>query len=91
MELFKDYIEKYFILKTEKSDWPRWAKTEEQKNEYLNNFYEQHGFRLNRYNIEDNLGLKNISKMFLNSLWGKFGQRENMGKTENINDPVRLN
>ena len=65
--------------------------TEEQKSEYLNNFYEQHGFSLNRDNIEDNPGLKNISKMFLNRLWRKFGQRENMGKTEYINDPIRLN
>ena len=36
------------ILKTEKSNWPKWTTTEERKNEYLNNFYEQHGFSLNR-------------------------------------------
>ena len=55
------------------------------KNEYLNNFYEQHGFSLNRDNIEDNPGLKNISKMFLivygaNSVKGKIWEKQNILK-----------
>ena len=29
-----------------------------------------------------NAGLKNISKLWLNSLWGKFGQRSNMSQTK---------
>ena len=29
--------------------------------------------------------------MFLNSLWGKFGQRDNMEITEFIKNPIRLN
>ena len=42
--------------------------TEEDKQKYLKQFYEWHGFELDPTKIEDNPGLKNVSKLFLNSL-----------------------
>ena len=32
--------------------------------------------------LEFNAGLRSISKLSLNSLWGKFGQRSNMSQTK---------
>ena len=40
--------------------------------------------------MSPNAGLRTVMKLFLNCLWGKFGQRENMNKTEVIGDPQKL-
>ena len=37
--------------------------------------------------IKHNPGMRAISKLCLNSLWGKFGQRNNMKKTEYVTEP----
>jgi hypothetical protein len=36
--------------------------------------------------IENNPGKRAVAKICLNSLWGKFGQRQNMGPTEYVTD-----
>ena len=36
--------------------------------------------------FEFNAGLRSISKLCLNSLWGKFGQRNNMSQTKYVTD-----
>lgn len=48
------------------------------------------GIKLNKANIENNPGKRSIAKLLLNTLWGKFGQNENLGKTEAIADPKQL-
>ena len=48
---------------------------------------EQEGIQLDPNNIEYNAGLRALAKLMLNSLWGKFAQRPNMAKTEQIRDP----
>jgi hypothetical protein len=39
-------------------------------------------------NTKLNPGLRYISKLLLNSLWGKFGQRNNLTKTELLKSPA---
>ena len=41
---------------------------------------------LNIENFEFNAGLRSISKLCLNSLWGNFGQRSNMSQTKYITE-----
>ena len=36
--------------------------------------------------LNANAGSRAIAKMYLNSLWGKFGQRNNMSKCKYVND-----
>ena len=48
------------------------------------------GIRLNKDNIAFNAGLRSVAKLCLNSLWGKLGQKENMGKTEIVTEAKRL-
>jgi hypothetical protein len=40
--------------------------------------------------IENNPGKRAVAKICLNSLWGKFGQRQNMGATEYVTDIKRF-
>ena len=39
---------------------------------------------INIEKFEFNAGLRSISKLCLNSLWGKFGQRSNMSQTKYV-------
>jgi hypothetical protein len=76
--LFTDYISVFLKLKQEKSGWPAWVKTEADQEQYIRNYEDHMGIKLDPQQIEKNAGLRAIAKLFLNSFWGKFGQRENM-------------
>jgi hypothetical protein len=76
--LFTEYISIFMKLKQEKSGWPAWIKTEADADQYIHDYEIRMGIRLDRNEIEKNAGLRAIAKLFLNSFWGKFGQRENM-------------
>jgi hypothetical protein len=46
------------------------------------------GINIDLNNVNLNSGLRYISKLLLNSLWGKFGQRNNLTKTVVIKSPA---
>lgn len=70
--LFKDYIRKFLKIKVEKSqNYPGDAKFQE-----LDQLYSSRcGIKLERNNFENNPGLKQIAKLYLNSLWGKLCEK----------------
>ena len=86
-ELFKEYINTFLKIKQEASGYPKDCVTEEQKQRYLDEYFEVSGIHLNPKKIEYNPGLRALAKLMLNSFWGKFTQRSNMVKTEQIQDP----
>ena len=47
------------------------------------------GIELDPKNIKPNPGKRTVAKLCLNSLWGKFGQRQNMTQTEYVKDVKR--
>ena len=53
---------------------------------YIDLYHKNQGIRMDKHKIVKNKGLRAIAKLCLNSLWGKFGQRVNMPKTEIICD-----
>ena len=58
--------------------------------QYIQDFEQSEGVKLDKSQISLNPGKRSVAKLCLNSLWGKFGQRENMPKTEIVTDPQRL-
>lgn len=78
--LFADYVDNFLKIKQESSGWPEDCDTEESKDQYLQKYFENEGITLDRRNISENKGLRSLSKLMLNSLWGKFIQRENLKK-----------
>ncbi|XP_015596665.1 uncharacterized protein LOC107268423 [Cephus cinctus] len=50
----------------------------------------QQGIRLDPANIKSNPGLRAVTKLCLSSFWGKFGQRENLPKTEIVTTRQKL-
>ena len=57
---------------------------EDRKDLYIHLYEEGQGILLDKTKITYNPGMRAIAKLCLNSLWGKFGQRTNMGKCEII-------
>ena len=87
--LFRGYIDTFLKIKQEASGWPSWCQTEDQKKQYIGEYDEKEGIKLDPTKIEKNPGLRSLAKLMLNSFWGKFGQRDNMPQVELVKDPVR--
>ena len=84
--LFTDYINTFLKIKQEASGFPSHVVTEEDKDQYIQDYYNHEGVLLDKCSIVKNAGLRSISKLALNSFYGKFGQRTNMQKTKFIKD-----
>ena len=81
-DLFKGYIRRFMKIKLESSKYDFETKEEETNfkikiKKSLNIDFEK---------FEFNAGLRSISKLCFNSLWGKFGQRYNMSQTKYITE-----
>ena len=83
--IFAKYV--FLKLKQEASGYPDWCKTEEDMENFKQDYLEVEGILLEL--VEKNPGLRAIAKIMLNSLWGKLAQRENMTKTEYISEPSK--
>lgn len=73
--LFKSYIQQYLKIKIENSGMPSWIKTDQDWTEFAEEQYTRHGIQLVKENMTKNPGKKQLAKMMLNSLWGKFAER----------------
>ena len=71
-ELFKEYVDTFLKIKQEASGYPKECVTEEQKQRYVDEYYEVMGIRLDPNKIEYNPGLRALAKLMLNSFWGKY-------------------
>ena len=58
-------------MKQEADGWPHWVQTEEDKDRYIREYAEREGIHLEKENIKYNAGLRYLSKLMLNSFWGK--------------------
>eukprot|EP00057_Strongylocentrotus_purpuratus_P035473 XP_799265.2 PREDICTED: uncharacterized protein LOC594742 [Strongylocentrotus purpuratus] len=88
--LFTAYINQFLKIKQEASGWPDWCRTEEDREKYIQNYFEKEGITLDRENIKKNKGLRSLSKLMLNSFWGRFGMRSNLPNVNVISDPAQL-
>lgn len=79
--LFAGYINTFLKLKQQASGWPEWCVDEDSKIKYLKEYEQAEGIKLDRDKIEKNPGLRSLSKMMLNTLWGKFGQASKLKQT----------
>ncbi len=68
--LFSSYVDQWLKLKQESSGYPFGVTTPEQKREYIENFAKTEGINLEEDKIAFNAGMRTISKLLLNSMWG---------------------
>jgi G:T-mismatch repair DNA endonuclease (very short patch repair protein) len=69
--LFAEYIDTFLKLKAEASGYPDWVRTPEEEDRYIDNFYASEGIRLDKEAIRPNAAKRGLSKLCLNSTWGK--------------------
>ena len=86
--LFADYVNTWLKIRQEASGWPPWVEDDETKRlQYIEDYFQHEGIRLDYHKIEKNPGLRTLAKMMLNSMWGKFGQRLNKTQLQEFDDP----
>ena len=85
--LFRDYVKEFMRIKMENSKPPVVGEncTYESVDEFKRIVKERLDIDLGE--IKFNAGMRQISKLCLNSLWGKFGQRLNLTQTEYVVEP----
>ena len=64
--LFADYVNKWLKIKQEASGWPTWCETLEDKRNFIINYQQKEGIRLDIGQIEKNPGRKATAKLMLN-------------------------
>lgn len=80
-EIFSPFINRWLKLKLETSGFPDDVVTEEDKYRFVEETFRREGIRLDKDKIRKNPGLRFISKLMLNSLWGRLAMRGNMWQT----------
>jgi hypothetical protein len=85
--LFKDYVKDFMKIKLETSPWNN---DFNDIDEYIDTIKQKLDICLDKEKIQNNPGKRAVAKICLNSLWGKFGQRQNMSKTEYVTDIKRF-
>ena len=78
--IFDGYINSFLRFKAQASGYPEAVKTSQERERFLQDYYEKEGIQLDAEKIEKNPGLRSIAKLALNSFYGKFGQNQNMKK-----------
>jgi hypothetical protein len=82
--LFAEYVNTFLKYKQEASGWPEWCVDDEKKFAYIQAYLKNESVLLDKESISKNPGLRSLSKLCLNSFWGKFGQRANLTQTSVI-------
>ena len=80
--LFKGYVRRFMKIKLESSKYD--FKTEQEEANFKIKIKESLDIDIEKFEFND--GLRSISKLCLNSLWGKFGQRTNMSQTNYVTE-----
>ena len=80
--LFASYIDAFMRIKQEASGYPSTARTETERQAYVDAYFEHEGIRLDPDKIEKNPGMRAIAKSVINVIWGKFAERENLKQTK---------
>ena len=70
--LFKDYVDTFLKCKQESSGYPKNCTTEEQKQQYVDEYLEVEGIQLDPDKNEHNPGMRALSKLMLNSFWDMY-------------------
>jgi len=88
--LFVNYINTFLKLKAEASGYPGWVRSPEDEDRYVESFWKSEGIRLDREGIRFNAAKRGLTKLCLNSMWGKLTERNDRTMTKIIKEPKEL-
>jgi len=84
--LFSGYVNTFLKFKQEASGFPSHVVTDADKQSYVNDYLDKQGVQLDIANIAHNPAKRSISKLILNTLWGRFCLRTHLPTTELLSD-----
>ena len=85
--IFEGYMHTFLKGKQEASGYPSQVMDNEGKAKYIRDYQTHQGILLDESKIRPNPAKRQVSKLCLNSFWGKFAQRNNMCQTALITKP----
>jgi hypothetical protein len=88
--LFTDYVNTFLRIKQEASGYPHWVKTDADKNKYISDYFIHEGIQLDKSKIQSNSGLKTLSKLLLNSQWGRYAMQTNKTQSKFLSNAREL-
>jgi hypothetical protein len=88
--LFAGYIDTFLKIKAEASGYPSWVRSPADEDRYIEEFKQSEGIILDKTQIKYNAAKRGLSKLCLNSLWGKFCERSDRSQTQIITEPQEL-
>ncbi|XP_039511243.1 uncharacterized protein LOC120466725 [Pimephales promelas] len=85
--LFTDYVKTFLKSKQVASGFPSHVVTDADKQSYVDDYLDKQGVQLDIANIAHNPAKRSISKLILNTLWGRFSLRTHLPTTELLTEP----
>jgi len=76
----------FLKIKAEASGYPSWCDSDSKRDDFVKEYERREGIILDPSKINKNPGLRCLAKICLNSLWGKFGQRDDLQQCSIVND-----
>lgn len=89
-DLFHPFVRKWIKIKTEATGFPDWVRTEEDKDKYIRDYFDESEILLDKESIRKDPVLRAIAKNQLNSFYGKFAQRPNMEQCEIVKTHAKM-
>ncbi|KFM66876.1 hypothetical protein X975_15213, partial [Stegodyphus mimosarum] len=89
--LFRSYIDLFLKIKQESSRWPANCVTSEDRLEYIRQYEEREGIKLDAAKVSKNLGSRKVAKLVLNSFWGRWGMNINKAQLNYVHTVPDLN
>jgi len=71
----------FLKMKQESSGYPSCVQSEANKDKYIEDYRRAEGIALDKASISKNAGQRNLAKLKLNSMWGKWVQNQNKTQT----------
>ncbi|XP_034236318.1 uncharacterized protein LOC117642344 [Thrips palmi] len=84
--LLSAYVRRFMALKIQASGWPAECDTQEKKEIFMDDVRKHDGITIDSEKMAKNPALRTLSKLILNSFWGKFGEKTLRSKTEFVYD-----
>jgi DNA polymerase type B, organellar and viral len=88
--LFGHYIDTWLKTKIESSGFPSHVVSEADKDRYIAEYKEKENITLDKANIEYNIGMRTLGKLFCNSLWGRIGLNTDRIETKIVDSMEEL-
>ncbi|KAF7627112.1 hypothetical protein Mgra_00009622 [Meloidogyne graminicola] len=89
-QLFKNYVAEFMAMKIHASGYPEGIIGKENEDKFMKECKERFGIEVQREKMIPDKAMRYISKLMLNSLWGRFSLRNTLSKSVVTDSPYEL-